>query len=110
MRIPYAQQKHFLRILRIKTGKKKQRRKKASQWDTHDQNFFIFLGKLSPYPHLSFGAVQSPQNLASFLFTSICPFTVFCLPHFCVWTFFCLSGLGIFPSAPRAAVSFLLTS
>ncbi len=69
-----------------------------------------FKEKLSPYPHLSFGAVQSPRILASFFITSVCPFTVFCLPHFCVWTIFFVSLALLFPSAPRAAVSFLLTS
>jgi hypothetical protein len=66
--------------------------------------------KLSPYPHLSFGAVQSPRISANFYFTSVCPFTVFFTSFLCLDNLFCLPGLAIFPSAPLAAVSFLLTS
>ena len=60
------------------------------------------LGKLSPYPHLSFRAVQSPRISANFFVTSVCPFSVFFLPHFFVLMIFFVSPASLCFLLPHA--------
>ena len=59
-------------------------------------------GKLSPYPHLSFRAVQSPRISANFFVTSVCPFSVFFLPHFFVLMIFFVSPASLCFLLPHA--------